>query len=528
MFRDNEQDLMHNTAADAPAQPQQTAQPTQPVQPVQTAAPQSASTQQPVQPQTAPTQRPVQPVQPVQPITGSYYSPRSNGGAVPPVQEPVTPNAASAGGKKSSHKALKALGIFAGIAFLCFGSIQAYRFASENEALQKFFGRDDSFVKEETAYNSTPDKPDSDTPANTDSVATGSNGEEDTYDGASWIELAAREDALSIPDIVDKVSPATVGITSTFVWTESYGGMWGGSYEQSGSSTGTGIIMSANGYVITNAHVVYQSAYGGMATEIQVTLNSEYYEGETQIAATIVGYDVEEDIAVLKMDTTQKLVAAEFGDSDELRVGEMVVAIGNPLGLELFGSVSTGIVSALNRQVTINEVTMSLIQTDAAINSGNSGGPLINSYGQVIGINSAKMSSSYSSSSASIEGLGFAIPMTHAQEVIDHLIDYGYVRGKPVIGITARDVTEDISQAYGLPMGVYVTEVVDGGAADLAGIEAGDIIIAVNGKSVSNYDELNDAKNSFSAGDTITITAVRNGVDRDFDVVLQEKVPELS
>lgn len=469
------------------------------------------------------------------PVTGSYYSPRIAGGsAVPPTQDTVVYNHSPEGPetpKKSSHKVLKALGIVAGLAFLSFGSVQVYRFATENEALRKFFGTDDSFVNEPTANIGTSSVDDSkgSQVSETDALKNDSNGE-DTYDGASWIELAAREDALSIPDIVEKVSPATVGVTATFIWTENYNNMWGfgGSQEQSGSSTGTGIIMTENGYVITNAHVVYQDSYGGEAKEIQITLNDEYYDGATQLAATIVGYDTEEDIAVLKVDANRKLVAAEFGDSDALRVGELVIAIGNPLGMELFGSVSTGIVSALNRNVTINEVTMSLIQTDAAINSGNSGGPLINSYGQVIGINSAKMSSSYSSATASVEGLGFAIPMAHAQKVIDDLIDYGYVRGKPVIGITARDVTEDISQAYGLPMGVYVTEVVEGGAADLAGIRAGDIIIAVNGQSVSSYEELNDAKNSFSAGDTISMTAVRNGSDLEFDVVLQEKVPDLS
>lgn len=470
----------------------------------------------------------VQPVQPT-PVSGSYYSPRSNGGNPPPMQEPVFSNTPpQQPKKKSSHTGLKILGVIAGVGLVSAGSVSAYRFFSENEALQRFFGNSDKLISESTAQTGNNQHNSSTNSSDTSHTDESSSANQNNVH-VNWYNLAAPTDAMSIPDIVDKVSPATVGISSTFVWKQNNNNIWGfggGTYEDSGMATGTGIIMDQSGYVITNAHVVYQSAYGGTAKEVQITLNSEYYDGDTQIAATIVGYDVEEDIAVLKMDTDRNLVAAEFGDSEALRVGEAVIAIGNPLGLELFGSVTTGIVSALDREVTINETPMRLIQTDAAINSGNSGGPLINCYGQVIGINSAKMSSSYSSSSASVEGLGFAIPMSHAKNVIDDLIDFGYVRGKPLIGISGRDVTENVSQAYGLPLGVYVTEVVKGGAAEQGGIQVGDIIIAINGESVSCYDDLNNAKNNFSAGDTITITVVRNGHDRNFSIVLQEKVPE--
>ena len=259
----------------------------------------------------------------------------------------------------------------------------------------------------------------------------------------------------------------------------------------------------------------------GLAKEVQVVLNEDYYSDDTQLKATVVGYDVAEDIAVLKVEPNQKLTVAEFGSSDELRVGELVVAIGNPLGFELFGSVTTGIVSALDREVTINDSKMNLIQTDTAINSGNSGGPLINSYGQVIGINSSKISSSYTS----VEGLCFAIPMSHAQTVINDLIKYGYVTGKPQIGIVGKDVTEEISNAFGLPIGVYVRAVEEGSAADLAGIRVGDVIIAINDEAITNYDELNNAKEQYKAGDTITITITRNGEDMQIPLVLQEKVP---
>ena len=236
------------------------------------------------------------------------------------------------------------------------------------------------------------------------------------------------------------------------------------------------------------------------------------------------GYDTAEDIAVLKVNTDQELTVAEFGDSDDLRVGELVVAIGNPLGFDLFGSVTTGIVSALNREVTVNDSTMKLIQHDASINSGNSGGPLINSFGQVIGINSSKMSSSYYSGS-SVEGLSFAIPMSHAKDVINDLINKGYVSGKPLIGITTVDVTEEQAQVYGLPVGICIAEVNPGGAADQAGLQKSDIIIAVNDVTVTTGAELNAEKDKYKAGDTITLTIVRQGQDMRVSLTLQEKVP---
>jgi len=281
--------------------------------------------------------------------------------------------------------------------------------------------------------------------------------------------------------------------------------------------------MSEEGYILTNAHVIYDSEQGGKeATEVQVILNDKYYKGENQLNATIVGYDIAEDIAVLKIDSKEKLIAAEFGNSDDLRVGELVVAIGNPLGFELFGSVTTGIVSALDRKIIINENTMNLIQTDAAINQGNSGGPLINSYGQVIGINSAKLSNKYYSN-ATIEGLCFAIPISHAKVIVDDLIKYGYVRGKPSLGYSGVPITEEVSQAYGLPVGVYIREVTPGGAADLAGLKSGDIIIAIDGKTITDNDELNTETAKHKAGDSITVTVTRNREDIDFTLILQEK-----
>ena len=260
---------------------------------------------------------------------------------------------------------------------------------------------------------------------------------------------------------------------------------------------------------------IYDSENGyGKATSVSVVMSDK-----TEYEASIIGYDTDTDIAVLKIDASG-LTPAEFGNSDDLEVGELVLAIGNPLGFELFGSVTSGIVSALNRDITINDKEMNLIQTDAAINSGNSGGPLVNSYGQVVGINSAKMTSTYSS--ASVEGLGFAIPITQAKDIIDDLINYGYVKGRPQLGITCIDIDEATASLYNMPVGTYVRSVTPNGAAALAGIQEGDIIIGVNGEAVSTTKELNEKKNEHNAGDSITLTISRNGKDMEVKVTLQE------
>ncbi len=350
----------------------------------------------------------------------------------------------------------------------------------------------------------------------------------------SLIDLASREDAITVPEIVEKISPSVVGIQATYVvQTESsspsdfgfgfgyYG--WGNNNDtqsQEAVATGTGVIMSEDGYIITNAHVVYDTTSGyGLAKSVEIQMA----DGETIYPAEIVAYDVETDLAVLKVDQTG-LTPAEFGNSDECQVGELVVAIGNPLGLELQNTVTCGIISALNREVTINDKEMTLIQTDTAINSGNSGGPLINSAGQVIGINSAKMSSSYSSNSATIEGIGFAIPITEAKEIIDDLITYGYVTGRPQLGITCQDVSETVSQAYNIPVGSYIISVTEGGAADKAGLQIQDVIIAIDGNTITTTEELNDYKNEHAAGEQVVLTVVRSGQTLDIPITLEEAV----
>ena len=346
----------------------------------------------------------------------------------------------------------------------------------------------------------------------------------------SWIQLASTNGSMSVADIVKKVTPSVVGVQSTFSSSNGsnnnpmngYGGFFGyGSQGNNGSQgmtgVGTGIIMSKDGYIVTNAHVIYDDEYGyGEASSVQIQMSDE----ETTYDARIVAYDKEADIAVLKIDA-DNLTPAEFGDSSSCEVGEMVVAIGHPLGLQFQNTVTCGIISALDRKVTINDNTMTLIQTDTAINNGNSGGPLINSSGQVIGINSAKMSSTYSGE-ATVEGIGFAIPMSEAKSIVDDLINYGYVTGRPQLGISCQDVTEAVSQAYNIPVGAYIFSVTAGGAADQAGLQPGDVITGIQDQTISTTEELNAVKNQYKAGDTITLTYVRAGETKKVDVTLAE------
>lgn len=421
--------------------------------------------------------------------------------------------------KKKNHFWMKAVAFVAAMAIVSVGSIGIYNGVHNSNKLV-------------TAESSTSASDSTDTTANTTTQDSSSKAQSTTVKGdaaKSWIELASGTNAMSISDIVKKVAPSVVGVQATFKMPNNYNynygfGMFGngnsGNGDNSGSMTGvgTGIIMREDGYIVTNAHVIYDSEYGcGEATAVEIRMSDE----ETTYDAKVVAYDIETDLAVLKVDQTG-LTAAEFGDSDQCQVGDAVVAIGNPLGLELQNTVTCGIISALNRKVTINDKTMTLIQTDTAINNGNSGGPLINSSGQVIGINSAKMSSSVSSSGATIEGIGFAIPMTEAREIVDDLINYGYVTGRPQLGISCQDVSEAVSQAYNLPIGAYVISVTDGGAAAEAGLQVGDVITAINDNKIETTEELNNYKNEYNAGDTVTLTIVRNGQEQKVSVVLQE------
>jgi len=418
--------------------------------------------------------------------------------------------------KKSGF--LKAAAFILSLVIVGAGSIQVYKYAEKSPKISTM---DDSSSKNESSDSSDESSSDSkNTAENVNSLASDEK-------LPSLIELASRKDAMSVPDIVENAMPSVVGVSATFEYTQQSIDMWGfgtpSNQTKEIKGTGTGIIMTDDGYIVTNAHVVYDtSEYDcGAATSVSVVLSDE-----KEYEAKVMGCDVETDLAVLKIDA-EGLKAAEFGNSNDLKVGELVIAIGNPLGFELFGSVTSGIVSAIDREITVNEKQMKLIQTDAAINLGNSGGPLLNSCGQVIGINSAKMSSSYGSS-ASVEGLGFAIPISEAQKIIDDLRQYGYVTGRPQIGIQTQNVSETISRFYGIPVGVYVVSVSEGSSAEFAGIKEGDVIIGAQGEPVTNLDELNEIKKQYKAGDKITLTISRQGEDKDLEIelVLQEITPD--
>lgn len=310
------------------------------------------------------------------------------------------------------------------------------------------------------------------------------------------------EGALSTAQIAEKVSPSVVGITSmvksyTFFYNQ----------ETTAESSGSGIIISSDGYILTNNHVI------SGASSVQVKLNSgEAYD------ATLIGTDSETDLAVIKIDATG-LTPAVLGDSDALVVGEKAVAIGNPLSLDLAGTVTEGIVSALNRTITVDGVDYNLLQTDAAINSGNSGGALVNQYGQVIGINSVKISSS------GVEGLGFAIPINDAKPIINDLMNYGYVKGRPFIGVSLKELTRELAYYNNLPIdeGLYVVDITEGAAADLAGIRRGDIITACDGEKVTTVTELNEIRDRHKAGETVILSVNRNGEALEIELVLSEK-----
>lgn len=305
-------------------------------------------------------------------------------------------------------------------------------------------------------------------------------------------QLAALENALPLPEIVKKVSPSVVGVSTIL---------------NGGTASGTGFIISEDGYIVTNYHVIE----GAQAVSVSL-LQSE--DGE-EIPAQIIGGDEQTDIAVLKIDKTD-CVPVTLGKSSELIVGELAITIGNPLGSELSGTVTAGIISALNRKLTIEGREMNLIQTDASINSGNSGGPLINSYGQVVGITSAKVATAYG------EGLGFAIPIDEALPIISDLIEHGYVKGRPIVGITGETISDIYAQYYDIPRGFIVREVVKNGPADKAGVQVGDIVIGIEGTLIENMDEFNEIKKNYKAGDTITISVYRNEKIVDLEITLAE------
>ena len=314
----------------------------------------------------------------------------------------------------------------------------------------------------------------------------------------------------------NKILPSIVGIQVEYSVSSPLMSMFGGQNQTStASASGSGIIISEDGYILTNNHIVSSSSSESYyevseATKVTVTL----FNDETKYDATIVGTDEQTDLAVIKIDKTG-LSKAEFADSDSIKVGEFAMAVGNPLGMQ--SSVTCGIISAVNREVTDSEgKTFTLIQTDAAINAGNSGGALVNSEGKVIGINTLKLSGT------GIEGMGFAIPINSTTDITSQLIQYSKVK-RPYIGISGMDLTEDVAKANNLVVGIYVKSIDDFSAAEKAGMKIGDVIIEADGKSITTMDELNEIKNSHQIGDEMKIKVNRDGEERELTLTLGEQ-----
>ena len=302
-----------------------------------------------------------------------------------------------------------------------------------------------------------------------------------------------REGGMSWQAIYDKNIPSVVSI----------------SVEREGNTaTGNGVILTQDGYIVTNSHILTD------AREITVLLSDN-----RSLSAWIVGNDTVSDLAVLDIEASG-LTPAEFGDSEALRVGDAVAAIGDPLGPDLRGTFTDGIISAINRDVNFHGRTMTLLQTNATMNNGNSGGPLVNCYGQVIGINTMKVSAF--TDAAPVEGLCFSIPSTTVKDVVDQLIRQGYVSGRPTLGLEGEFVSKFDQYYYGVPAGLYITYVMPGSDADIMDVLTGDILISLNGIPVSSQEVLEDTIYGMNVGDTVEAVLYRGGIQYQVSLVLTE------
>ena len=334
-------------------------------------------------------------------------------------------------------------------------------------------------------------------------VDTQSNGDALLYDSAT-----RHENALHASQIYDLALDQVVGITTEVTYTNFFG------MTSSSAVSGSGFIVTSDGYILTNYHVI-ENAYTANL-DVSVML----YDGTTY-TATIVGIEPDNDIAVLKIEA-EGLNAAELADSDELLVGDKVYAVGNPLG-ELEFSMTTGYVSAKDRVIATGQgsESISMFQFDAAVNSGNSGGPVYNELGQVVGVVTAKYSKT------GVEGIGFAVPISDAAAIANDLITKGYVTGKAALGVSVNTKYNTMyAQYYGWPLGAYIDSVVQGSCAEKAGLATGDIITSLAGEEIKNYDDLKSALKRHSAGDSVEIELYRADESRTVTVVLDESVPE--
>ena len=397
---------------------------------------------------------------------------------------------------------LVAILLVAAIAFGCgFGGAYAYNFAVDKGWIEAAAGSGRTSEADSTEGTVTID------PGTT---------------AADTISINISDDMTIAEAIAAKAMPSVVGISTVATQTYSgfggFGGFWGwgggngGTYDT--TMVGTGVIVDESGYILTNSHVVND----GDTKSVTVSL----YDG-SDVEGTVLWNDSTLDLAVIKIEDTGDLVAADLGDSDTVNIGAYAAAIGNPLGLEFERSMSQGIISGLNRSIQVSDgsktTTMEgLMQTDATINSGNSGGPLFNSKGQVIGINTAKASSG--------EGMGFAIPINVAKPIVEQVKASGNYE-RPYIGISGISLQEQqqyssdaLMEQFGTSKGIYVASVSPSGGAAAAGLEQGDIIVKVNGSEVGTMNKLNQELVKFSIGDSVTLTVMRDKTEQEFEVEL--------
>lgn len=349
--------------------------------------------------------------------------------------------------------------------------------------------------------------------ANTSSISSTNNNSTNSDGYVQQISLSKYSDTAVYA--ANKILPSIVGIKIDYnINTTSF---FGTSGTTTASASGSGIIISEDGYILTNNHVVSSSSSEtsryyqiSEATKVSVTL----FNDKTEYDAKIVGKDEQTDLAVIKIDKTG-LTKAEFADSDNVKVGEFAMAVGNPINMT--STVTTGIISAVNREITDSDgKTYKCIQTDAAINSGNSGGALVNSEGNVIGINTLKLSGT------GIEGIGFAIPINSTTDITSQLIQYSKVK-RPYIGITGMDLNETTAKRYNLVVGIYVKSVEDFSAAEKGGLKIGDVIIEADGQSIQAMDKLNEIKNTHKIGDEMKLKINRNGEEKELTITLGEQ-----
>lgn len=386
--------------------------------------------------------------------------------------------------KKQSNKILIIVSsIAAGLMLICCGLIVA----------AMIFGYTGSVVYPDNDGDVVVEEKEEETPQDTEAGSSAQREEGAVYNMPEITTQEKSGEALSIVEINKKVKNSVVGIliVNQDVTEPTF--------------SGSGFIISQDGYIMTNDHVVEGS------TQVKVVLS----DGITEYDAVIVGEDERSDLAILKVEAAG-LEPAELGDSDQLEVGETVVAIGNPYGMELAGTVTDGIVSALNRKIEMNGSFMTLIQTNASINPGNSGGPLVNVYGQVVGITSSKLVAT------DYEGIGFAIPINHVVDISEELISYGYIKTRAYIGIQGSDLTAAYAQYHDLPQGVYVSYVDPECDAAQKGLQEGDVIVGFNGEEITSMAELNDLKDSFHPGDQVAIKVWRDGAELNITITLTE------